>query len=158
DGFTLADLVSYERKHNEANGEHNQDGSDENHSTNYGVEGPTDDAAILRLRRQLRRNLLSCLMLAQGVPLLLAGDEVGNSQGGNNNAYCQDNPMGWVDWSALGREGDDLTGLVAQLTDLRRRFPQLRARHWVEGRRTDGSFGVVWLTPQAVEMTEQDWN
>ena len=83
----------------------------------------------------MRRNLLASLMLAQGVPLLLAGDEVGNSQGGNNNAYCQDNPIGWVDWSALGREGEDMTALVAQLTELRRRFPQLRARRWVEGRR-----------------------
>jgi isoamylase len=158
DGFTLADLVSYERKHNEANGEHNRDGFDENHSTNHGVEGPTDDPAILQLRRQLRRNLLASLMLAQGVPLLLAGDEVGNSQGGNNNAYCQDNPIGWVDWFALGRNEEDMTALVSELTELRRRFPQLRARRWVEGRRADGSFGALWLTPQATEMVEQDWN
>jgi glycogen operon protein len=158
DGFTLADLVSYERKHNEANGEDNRDGSDENHSTNYGVEGPTDDAAILQLRRQLRRNLLASLMLAQGVPLLLAGDEVGNSQGGNNNSYCQDNPIGWVDWSALGRNEEDMTALVSELSELRRRFSQLRARRWVEGRRADGSFGVLWLTPQATEMVERDWN
>ena len=158
DGFTLADLVSYERKHNEANGEDNRDGSDDNYSTNCGVEGPTDDPAILELRRQLRRNHLASLMLAQGVPLLLAGDEVGNSQNGNNNAYCQDNPIGWVDWSALGREGDDMTDLIGQLTALRRRFPQLRPRAWVDGRRPDGSFGVLWLTPQATEMTEQDWN
>jgi glycogen operon protein len=158
DGFTLADLVSYERKHNEANGEENRDGSDDNYSTNCGVEGPTDDAAIIELRRQLRRNHLASLMLAQGVPLLLAGDEVGNSQSGNNNAYCQDNPTGWVDWSALGREGDDITDLIGHLTALRRRFPQLRPRAWVDGRRPDGSFGVLWLTPQATEMTEQDWN
>jgi isoamylase len=158
DGFTLADLVSYERKHNESNGEDNRDGSDQNHSTNCSVEGPTDDPAILQLRWQLRRNYLSSLMLAQGVPLLLAGDEVGNSQSGNNNAYCQDNPIGWVDWSALGRDGEDMSALVAQLTALRRRFPQLRSRRWVEGRRADGSFGVLWLTPQANEMTEQDWN
>jgi isoamylase len=158
DGFTLADLVSYEAKHNEANGEDNRDGSDENHGTNCGVEGPTDDPAILALRRQLRRNLLCCLMLAQGVPLLLAGDEVGNSQAGNNNAYCQDNPTGWVDWSGLGLEGEDMTSLVMQLSELRRSFPQLRVRNWVEGRRADGSFGVLWLTPQATEMTEQDWN
>jgi isoamylase len=157
DGFTLADLVSYEQKHNEANGEDNRDGSDENDSTNCGVEGPTDDPDILALRRQLRRNLLACLMLAQGVPLLLAGDEVGNSQNGNNNAYCQDNPTGWVDWSALGSEDDDMSGFVAQLTDLRRRFPQLRPRRGVEGRRPDGSFGVLWLTPQATQMTEPDW-
>ena len=158
DGFTLADLVSYERKHNEANGEHNRDGSDENHSTNCGVEGPTEDPKILELRRQLRRNLLSSLMLAQGVPLLLAGDEVGNSQGGNNNAYCQDNPIGWVDWSALGRDEEDMTSLVSQLAKLRRHLSQLRPRRWVEGRRPDGSFGALWLTPQATEMTERDWN
>ena len=158
DGFTLADLVSYERKHNEANGEHNRDGSDENDSTNFGVEGPTDDPEILQLRRQTRRNLLASLMLAQGVPLLLAGDEFGNSQGGNNNAYCQDNPIGWVDWSALSGSEEDMTSFVSKLTELRRRFPQIRARRWVQGRRPDGSFGVLWLTPHATEMTEQDWN
>ena len=102
DGFTLADWASYEHKHNEANGEDNRDGSDDNLSLNCGVEGPTDDATILALRRQLRRNQLACLFLAQGVPLLLAGDEVGNSQGGNNNAYAQDNETGWVDWSKIG--------------------------------------------------------
>lgn len=158
DGFTLADLVSYEQKHNEANGEDNRDGSDDNNSINCGVEGATDNADILQLRRQLRRNHLASLMLAHGMPLLLAGDEVGNSQNGNNNAYCQDNPIGWVDWNALGRDLDNLTGLVGRLAGLRRRFAQLRPRHWVEGRRDDGSFGVLWLTPQAGEMTEQDWN
>jgi isoamylase len=158
DGFTLADLVSYAEKHNEANGEDNRDGSDDNLSGNCGIEGPTDDAAVLELRRQLRRNLLACLMLAQGVPLLLAGDEVGNGQEGNNNAYCQDNQIGWVNWSGLGRDGEDLTALVARLTSLRRQFSQLRPRHWIEGRRADGSFGVLWLTPQGNEMTEADWN
>ncbi len=158
DGFTLADLVSYANKHNEANGEDNRDGSDDDASTNCGVEGPTDDPAIVALRRQLRRNQLACLLLAQGVPLVLAGDEVGNSQGGNNNAYCQDNPIGWVDWSGLGRQGEDMTELIAQLASLRRAYPQLRSRRWVEGRRADGSFGVLWLTPQAAEMTETDWN
>jgi glycogen operon protein len=158
DGFTLSDLVSYEHKHNEANGEGNRDGSDDNYSTNCGVEGPTSDPDILELRRQLRRNLLASLMLAQGVPLLLAGDEVGNSQNGNNNPYCQDNPVGWVDWAALGREGEDMSALVERLTALRGRFPQLRPRRWVEGRRPDGSFDVLWLTPRATEMTEQDWN
>jgi glycogen operon protein len=158
DGFTLADLVSYAHKHNEANGEENRDGSDDNGSTNCGVEGPTSDPKIIALRQQLRRNLLSCLLLAQGVPLILAGDEVGNSQNGNNNAYCQDNPIGWIDWSGLGRKGEDMTELVAQLTSLRRAYPQLRTRRFVEGRRPDGSFGVLWLTPQATEMTEADWN
>jgi glycogen operon protein len=158
DGFTLADLVSYESKHNEANAEDNRDGSDDNQSNNWGVEGPTDDPNILKLRQQIRRNLLSCLMLAQGIPLLLAGDEVGNGQGGNNNAYCQDDPIGWVDWKGVGRDGDDMIALVAQLTKLRQEFPQLRAKHWVEGRRPDGSYGVLWLTPQAKEMTPSDWN
>jgi glycogen operon protein len=158
DGFTLADLVSYQFKHNEANGEDNRDGSDDNVSINCGVEGPTDDPEVNALRQQLRRNLLSCLMLGEGVPLLLAGDEVGNSQSGNNNAYCQDNAVGWVDWSGLGREREDMTSLIAQLTDLRRRFSQLRPRRWVEGRRSDGSFGVLWLTPQGTEMAEKDWN
>jgi len=97
-------------------------------------------------------------MLGQGVPLLLAGDEVGNSQRGNNNAYCQDNEIGWVDWSGLGRDGDDMCSLIADLADLRRRFPQLRPKRWIDGRRPDGSFGVLWLTPQANEMTEKDWN
>jgi isoamylase len=158
DGFTLMDLVSYERKHNEANSEDNRDGSDDNNSINCGVEGPTDDPQISQLRRQLRRNHLSSLLLAHGVPLLLAGDEVGNSQTGNNNAYCQDNAIGWVDWTGLGRQDEDMSGLVAQLTTLRRRFPQLKPRRWVDGRRDDGSFGVLWLTPQATEMTEADWN
>jgi glycogen operon protein len=157
DGFTLADLVSYERKHNEPNGEDNRDGADENLSTNCGVEGPTDNPDIIELRRLLRRNLLASLMLAHGVPLILSGDEVGNSQNGNNNAYCQDNPTGWVDWSGLGRGGDDMVDLIGQLTELRRRFPQLRPRKWVDGRRADGSFGVLWLTPKATEMIEKDW-
>ena len=138
DGFTLADLVSYEHKHNEANGEDNRDGSDDNISLNCGVEGPTDDPAILERRRQLRRNQLASLLLAQGVPLILAGDEVGNRQGGNNNAYCQDNEIGWVDWSKLG-SGDDMTEFVGSLTQLRQRFPQLRPRHWLEGRKADGT-------------------
>ena len=143
DGFTLADLVSYERKHNEANSESNRDGADSNQSTNCGIEGPTDDANIVSLRQKLRRNILSCLLLAQGVPLMLAGDEVANSQGGNNNAYCQDNEIGWVDWSGLGREGDDLTALVAQLTQLRRDYPQLRGYNWLQGRREDGTLRRV---------------
>jgi glycogen operon protein len=157
DGFTLADLVSYEHKHNEANGEDNHDGSSHNHSTNCGVEGPTDNAAIIALRRQLRRSLLSCLLLAQGVPLILAGDEVGNSQSGNNNTYCQDNEIGWVDWSRLGDDGEDVTALIGRLTQLRRRFPQLQGHQWLDGRHPDGSHDVLWLTPHAAEMTEEDW-
>ncbi|MGY3469669.1 pullulanase/glycogen debranching enzyme [Bradyrhizobium sp. LM6.11] len=119
DGFTLADLFSYNEKHNEANGEDNRDGSNDNHSNNCGVEGPTDDPQILSLRRQLRKNVLACLMLAQGIPLILAGDEVGNSQSGNNNAYCQDNEVGWV---GLGqsRQGRRRHGRFRRRT---RRYP-----------------------------------
>ena len=157
DGFTLADLVSYEGKRNEANGENNRDGSDDNVSTNCGVEGPTDDAAILALRRQSRRNQLASLLLAQGVPLILAGDEVANSQDGNNNTYCQDDPTGWIDWSKAGSE-DDLTELIGMLTETRRRFPQLQPRRWLEGKKEDGSYDVKWLTPGGDEMSEQDWN
>ena len=106
----------------------------------------------------LRRNQLACLLLAQGVPLILAGDEVGNSQGGNNNAYCQDNEIGWVSWDNLGKEGEDMTDFVGRLTELRRNFAQLRSRRWLDGRRADGSYGVLWLTPAAEEMEESDWN
>jgi glycogen operon protein len=158
DGFTLADLFSYNQKHNEANAEDNRDGSNENHSTNCGVEGPTDDPKIIALRRQLRKNQLACLLLAQGLPLILAGDEVGNSQSGNNNAYCQDNDIGWVNWDGLNREGDDLVGFIGHMTELRRRFPQIRTHRWLDGRRADGSYGVLWLTPAADEMKQGDWN
>jgi glycogen operon protein len=157
DGFTLADLFSYNEKHNIANGEDNRDGTNDNLSNNCGHEGPTDDAAILALRRQLRKNQLACLFLAQGVPLMLAGDEVGNSQGGNNNAYCQDNEVGWVNWDGLNRDGEDMIEFVGLMTELRRRFPQIRSRRWLDGRRADGTDGVLWLTPAAAEMTDQDW-
>ena len=157
DGFTLADLASYSGKHNEANGEDNRDGSDDNASANWGVEGPTEDPAILELRNRARRNMLACLFLAQGVPLLLAGDEAGNSQSGNNNAYCQDNEVGWVDWSGLGKEGADLTEFIGKLALMRRAFPQLQGHRWLHGRRADGSYDAMWLTPLGTEMTEKDW-
>jgi isoamylase len=158
DGFTLTDLVSYEAKHNSANGEENKDGSDDNASTNCGVEGPTDDQTINERRTMLRRAQLTSLMLAQGVPLLLAGDEVGNSQGGNNNTYCQDNETGWVDWSGLGKPGLDMIELVERLAVLRRRFPQLTIRRWIDDWDHQGRYGVMWLTRQATEMTERDWH
>jgi len=157
DGFTLADLFSYNQKHNVANGEDNRDGSNDNHSNNCGHEGPTDDPTILALRNRLRKNQLACLMLAQGVPLLLAGDEAGNSQNGNNNAYCQDNETGWVDWQGLDLAGDNLVDFIGHLSELRRQFPQIRTHHWLDGRRVDGTYGVLWLTPAAEEMTEADW-
>ena len=158
DGFTLQDLYSYNEKHNEANGEDNRDGSGDNHSNNCGHEGPTDDATIIAMRRRLRRNQFACLLLAQGVPLILAGDEVANSQNGNNNAYCQDNEIGWTKWDGLNHDGDDLTGFIGQLAAIRRDFAQLRSQDWVDGRRADGSYGALWLTPQANEMTPEDWN
>jgi isoamylase len=158
DGFTLADLVSYEHKHNDANLEDNNDGTDANLSMNFGVEGPTDEPAIVGARRRQRRNLLASLLLARGIPLILSGDEIGNSQGGNNNAYCRDDETGWVDWSGLDRDGEDLSAFIGQLTLLRKRFPQLRGRRWLEGRRTDGSCDVLWLRPDGMEMNEHDWN
>jgi glycogen operon protein len=125
DGFTLWDLVSYNRKHNETNGEGNRDGSDENFSWNCGFEGPTDNAGILALRRRQARNLMATLMLSQGVPMLLAGDELLRTQGGNNNAWCQDNAISWVDWSLEQKNGDFLR-FVRELTVLRKRHPSLR--------------------------------
>jgi glycogen operon protein len=97
-------------------------------------------------------------MLAQGIPLVLAGDEVGNSQGGNNNAYCQDNETGWVDWSGLKRQGDNMTEFVGGLARLRKRFAQLRSRHWLEGKKADGSYDVLWLRPDGAEMSDEDWH
>ena len=156
DGFTLADLTSYEHKHNEANGEDNRDGSDDNVSTNCGVEGPSEDPTIVEARRRLRRNFFATLMLAHGVPLILGGDEVANSQNGNNNAYCQDNEIGWVDWSNLGGD-DDLTDFVGRLAALRKQYPQLKPHRWLQGKGPDGRYDVMWLTPAATEMTEADW-
>src|SRR5436305_15033836 len=117
-------ICSATTRNTKANGEGNHDGSTHNNSNNCGHEGPTDDPVILALRRQLRKNQLACLLLAQGLPLILAGDEVGNTQSGNNNAYCQDNEIGWVGWEGLGREGDDLSDFVGHMTSLRTRFPQ----------------------------------
>jgi glycogen operon protein len=158
DGFTLADLVSYEGKHNEANGEENRDGSDDNLSLNAGVEGPSDDEGVVNFRRKIRRNQLATLLLAQGVPLILAGDEVGNSQSGNNNAYCQDNEIGWVDWSALGKEPDDMTDFVGRLTALRRRFSQLTPHSWLEGKQENGAHDVLWVLPNGAPMQDGDWS
>ena len=157
DGFTLADLTMYSQKHNEANGEDNRDGSDDNQSADWGVEGPTDDPNIRELRQRARRNILASLFLAHGVPLLLAGDEVGNSQDGNNNAYCQDNKVGWVDWSGLGREGEDNVAFVGKLTAMRKRYPQLQPQHWLDGREGNQPPEILWLTPQANEMRPEDW-
>jgi isoamylase len=125
DGFTLNDLVTYNEKHNEANGEDNKDGSSDNRSWNCGVEGPTDDPAIQRLRERQIRNFLATLLLLQGTPMMLAGDEFGRTQGGNNNAYCQDNEISWVDWN-IADKGRRLISFTRKLTDLRHKYPMLR--------------------------------
>jgi glycogen operon protein len=156
DGFTLRDLVSYNSKHNEANGEGSADGSDDNRSWNCGVEGPTDDPAVGSLRARQMRNFLSTLFLSQGVPMLLAGDEFGRTQQGNNNAFCQDNEISWVDWE------DADTGLldfVRALSWLRRGHPVFRRRRFFQGRAGggDGAADIAWLTPAGREMTDDDW-
>ena len=158
DGFTLADLVSYAAKHNEANGEDNRDGSDNNLSWNHGIEGPTDDPAILALRARQKRNLLATLLLSQGVPMLLAGDEMGRSQHGNNNAYCQDNEIGWLSWQ-LSDADRELLAFVARLLRLRREHPVFRRRHFFQGRdiRGTGTKDIHWLKPDGSEMSDHEW-
>jgi glycogen operon protein len=158
DGFTLEDLVSYNHKHNEANGEHNRDGENHNISWNCGVEGPTRNQHIIALRERQKRNLLATLLFSQGVPMLTAGDEMGRSQQGNNNAYCQDNEIGWLHWT--GRKCDrELLGFVRHLIALRKRHPALRRRHFFRGRKIAGigNKDITWLTPLGEEMTEREW-
>ncbi|MEY9935820.1 glycogen debranching protein GlgX [Streptacidiphilus sp. MAP5-3] len=160
DGFTLRDLVSYNGKHNEANGEDNRDGTDDNHSWNCGAEGATESPSINALRRRQLRNLLSTLLLSTGVPMLVAGDEFGRTQGGNNNAYCQDNEVGWVDWSLLDSpEWRPLHDLTARLIRLRRTHPVLRQRAFFSGRpaHPGGLPDLTWFTSRGKEMTEADW-
>ncbi|SDM20037.1 glycogen debranching protein GlgX [Streptomyces wuyuanensis] len=160
DGFTLRDLVSYERKHNEANGEGNRDGTNDNRAWNCGVEGETDDPAVNALRRRQIRNLLTTLLLSTGVPMLVAGDEMGRTQGGNNNAYCQDNEIGWLDWSLPDRPGPrGLLALTSRLLALRGAHPVLRRRAFFSGRpqTADGLRDLAWFTTRGTEMTEQDW-
>ncbi|MFV5996458.1 glycogen debranching protein GlgX [Streptomyces sp. NPDC056231] len=160
DGFTLRDLVSYEQKHNEANGEGNRDGTSDNRAWNCGTEGETDDPGINALRRRQLRNLLTTLLLSTGVPMLVAGDEMGRTQGGNNNAYCQDNETGWLDWSLLDQpEWRELTELTARLLTLRHTHPVLRRRAFFSGRpqAADGLRDLAWFTRQGTEMTEEDW-
>jgi len=155
DGFTLADLVSYNTKHNEANGDRNADGSNDNRSWNCGTEGPTDDPAISELRNRQTRNFLATLLLSQGVPMLLAGDELGRTQQGNNNAYCQDNEVSWVDWEAAGKHAD-LLEFTRDLIALRRDHPVFRRRRFFSGE-LGGQRDISWLTPAGTEMTEADW-
>ncbi len=159
DGFTLQDLVSYDGKHNEANGEDNRDGTDDNRSWNCGHEGPTDDAEVRACRRRQKRNLMATLLLSLGVPMIHGGDELSRSQQGNNNAYCQDNELSWYDWD-LDEERERFLAFVRDLTRLRRRQPVLRRRNFFRGEKIGGSArkDITWLTPRASEMTEQDWN
>jgi isoamylase len=155
DGFTMADLVSYDTKHNEANGDGNADGTDDNRSWNCGTEGPTDDPAITELRNRQARNFLATLLLSQGVPMLLAGDELGRTQLGNNNAYCQDNDTSWVDWEAAGKHAD-LLEFTGNLIALRRDHAVFRRRRFFSGE-LGGQRDISWLTPAGTEMTEADW-
>jgi glycogen operon protein len=162
DGFTLADLVSYNDKHNDANGEGGNDGESHNRSWNCGVEGPTDDAAVLDLRARQQRNIIATMLLSQGVPMLLHGDELGRTQHGNNNVYCQDNETAWVDWSQLSKN-DRLVHFTAGMVALRHGHPVFRRRRFFEGRpigrRRPGSLSdIAWFTPSGEEMTEHDWD
>ncbi len=157
DGFTLRDLVSYNERHNEANGEGNRDGHSHNLSWNCGIEGPTDDPEVRALRARQTRNLLLTLLVSQGAPMLLAGDEIGRTQRGNNNAYCQDNETSWLDWEAAAGERD-LLAFTRRLIELRRARPELRRETFFKGARGAGlSEDVQWLHPAGREMTTADW-
>jgi glycogen operon protein len=156
DGFTLQDLVSYNEKHNEANGEGNKDGENHNRSWNLGVEGPTDDPEIMAKRERQKRNFLCTLFLSQGVPMLLGGDEMGRTQKGNNNAYCHDNEVSWFDWESADEE---LLEFTRRLICLRREHPVFRRRRWFQGLPIRGSEvrDIGWLTPDGKEMAERHW-
>jgi isoamylase len=157
DGFTLADLVTYNEKHNEANLEDNRDGENNNLSWNCGVEGPTSDPAIFELRARQMRNFLATLLLSQGVPMISHGDEVARTQRGNNNAYCQDNEISWIDWDLTG-EQKALCDFVRQLIHLRVTQPVLRRRKYFQGRSLRGVKDLVWFAPDGREMTDDGWN
>jgi glycogen operon protein len=159
DGFTLTDLVSYDHKHNWANGEENRDGTDDNISANYGHEGPTADPEILEVRARQRRNLLATLFLSQGTPMLLGGDEIGRTQRGNNNAYCQDTDLSWYDW-ALDETDEELLAFVQRLIRIRAGQPVLRRRRFLHGSRLRaiGARDIAWLRPGGGEMTAADWH
>jgi isoamylase len=158
DGFVLQDLVSFNEKHNEANGEENRDGNNDNRSWNCGAEGLTDDANILALRAKQKRNLLATLLLSQGIPMIYAGDEIGHTQMGNNNAYCQDNPISWLNWVLQGDERD-LLAFVQRIINLRKRHPIFHRRRFFQGRPIKGANvkDVLWLNPAGNEMGEDQW-
>ena len=160
DGFTLQDLVSYERRHNEANGEANRDGHGENWSVNHGAEGPSAEPAVQAARARHKRNLLATLLLAQGTPMLQMGDELGRTQRGNNNAYCQDNEISWLDWTAVGGEGQALARFVQRLAVLRRAHPALRRRRFLHGleRSAEGVADVTWLASHGGTIPIDAWH
>ena len=161
DGFTLRDLVSYNEKHNDANGDGNRDGESHNRSYNCGAEGPTDDPAINALRRRQQRNLMATMFLSQGVPMLVAGDEIGRTQRGNNNAYCQDNELSWLDWAAADQ---DLLAFTQSLIELRKEHAVFRRRGWFQGKsirpRPDGKAlpDIAWFGPEGAEMNDEQWS
>jgi isoamylase len=154
DGFTLRDLVSYNEKHNDDNGEGGADGESHNRSWNCGAEGDTDDPEVLELRARQQRNFLTTLMLSQGVPMLLGGDELGRTQGGNNNAYCQDNEISWFDWEAVD---EALLSFTRDLIQLRRDHPVFRRRRWFQGQPLRGIVDIGWCRPDGQEMDDEDW-
>lgn len=160
DGYTLHDLVSYNERHNQANGEDNRDGHGHNLSWNHGAEGPTDDEGIVALRARQKRNMLATTLLAVGTPMLLMGDEMSRTQHGNNNAYCQDNEISWMDWEASAQVDPALTDFVANITALRARYNAFRRHNWLTGRDLPekGMRDVYWLAPEAHEMGENDWS
>jgi glycogen operon protein len=155
DGFTLKDLVSYNEKHNDANGEGNNDGENHNRSWNCGIEGPSDDPEVVRCRQSQQRNFLTTLLLSQGVPMVLAGDELGRTQKGNNNAYAQDNEVSWFDWEDID---DDLLVFTRRLIALRKEHPIFRQRRWFQGRPIRGSVDIAWFRSDGEEMSEEDFN
>jgi len=159
DGFTLHDLVSYNDKHNDPNGEDGNDGESYNRSWNCGVEGETDEIEIVALREQQKRNFLTTMLLSQGVPMILHGDELGRTQGGNNNVYAQDSPLAWIDWDRA-RDFEVLTDFTARLTKLRREHPVFRRRRFFRGRPVKGSplEDIGWYTPAGGDMSEEDWD
>jgi isoamylase len=155
DGLTLLDLVSYNEKHNEANGENNADGDSHNRSWNCGAEGETQDPEVLKCRASQQRNLLTTLFTAQGVPMLLAGDELGRTQKGNNNAYCQDNELSWVDWTAVDESLLDFTRWIIAF---RRDHPVFRRRRFFQGQPIRGTLDISWFKPDGKSMTDEDWD
>jgi glycogen operon protein len=154
DGFTLNDLVSYNDKHNEANGEDNRDGESHNRSWNCGAEGPTDDSEVNTLRNKQKRNFLASLFLSQGIPMLLGGDEISRTQGGNNNGYCQDNEISWYNWEAADK---DLLEFTRRLIHFRKDHPVFRRRRWFQGRPIHGVTDIGWFTPEGGQMAEENW-